>query len=102
MDLVTRCSGPEPGYIATPICFVQAARVMLKERPKVSLTLRDQDSFRRSSLFPISPNPLCLIALLILAPQVRKGVLTPAVAFADTSLLEEMKKDGRVTFERLE
>jgi short subunit dehydrogenase-like uncharacterized protein len=29
---VTRVSGPEPGYVATPIIFVQLAKCLLEER----------------------------------------------------------------------
>jgi len=34
-ELVVRVSGPEPGYIATPICVVQAALVILREADKL-------------------------------------------------------------------
>jgi hypothetical protein len=30
-ELVVRVSGPEPGYVATPICMVQAALVLLRD-----------------------------------------------------------------------
>ena len=32
--------------------------------------------------------------------QLRKGTLTPAVALAETTLMEDLNKDGRVTFKR--
>ncbi|KAK3092294.1 hypothetical protein FSP39_000907 [Pinctada imbricata] len=32
---VTKLVGPEPGYVTTPICFVQAAVVLLKEGNKL-------------------------------------------------------------------
>jgi len=34
-ELIVRVSGPEPGYIATPICVVQAALVILREADKL-------------------------------------------------------------------
>ena len=34
-ELVVRVSGPEPGYIATPICMVQAALVLLRDADKL-------------------------------------------------------------------
>ena len=34
-DIVVRVSGPEPGYIATPICMVQAAVVILRDADKL-------------------------------------------------------------------
>ena len=33
--IVVKVSGPEPGYVATPICMVQAALVMLREADKL-------------------------------------------------------------------
>lgn len=33
--LITRVSGPEPGYVATPICMVQAALVVIQEAEKL-------------------------------------------------------------------
>ncbi|KAK6182531.1 hypothetical protein SNE40_010193 [Patella caerulea] len=33
--IVTRVAGPEPGYVATPICMVQSALVLIKERSKL-------------------------------------------------------------------
>ncbi len=30
--LITRVSGPEPGYVATPIIFVELARCLLAQR----------------------------------------------------------------------
>ena len=34
-ELVVKVSGPEPGYVATPICMVQAGLVILKEANKL-------------------------------------------------------------------
>ena len=34
-ELVVRVSGPELGYVATPICMVQAALVLLREADKL-------------------------------------------------------------------
>lgn len=34
-QIVIKVSGPEPGYVATPICMVQAAVVLIKERNKL-------------------------------------------------------------------
>ncbi|XP_046635141.1 saccharopine dehydrogenase-like oxidoreductase [Daphnia pulicaria] len=34
-ELVVQVSGPEPGYVATPICLVQAALVLLREADKL-------------------------------------------------------------------
>lgn len=34
-ELVVRVSGPEPGYVATPICMVQAALVLLRDTDKL-------------------------------------------------------------------
>ncbi|XP_073233864.1 saccharopine dehydrogenase-like oxidoreductase [Porites lutea] len=58
-QIVTKVTGPEAGYIATPICIVQAAMVILEE------TL---------------PNS--------------GGVLTPAAAFAGTSLIDRLDEHG--------
>lgn len=33
--MVTKVTGPEPGYVATPICMVQAAVVLVKERDRL-------------------------------------------------------------------
>nr|KAG5702132.1 hypothetical protein BaRGS_010398 [Batillaria attramentaria] len=33
--MVTKVSGPEPGYVTTPICMVQAAVVLVKERDRL-------------------------------------------------------------------
>ena len=33
--MVTRVSGPEPGYVSTPITLVQAAETILEERDKL-------------------------------------------------------------------
>ena len=33
--IVTRVSGPEPGYVATPICLIQCAVALLKEKEKL-------------------------------------------------------------------
>ncbi|CEH18920.1 Uncharacterized membrane protein [Ceraceosorus bombacis] len=62
-----KVTGPEVGYVATPILFVLVARIMLNQRDKV-----------------------------------HKGVLTPAAAFKDTSLVNEISKDGRVRFRVIE
>lgn len=35
--MVTKISGPEPGYVTTPICMVQAAVVLIKERENLPL-----------------------------------------------------------------
>lgn len=58
-EIVTKVTGPEAGYVATPICLVQAALVVLEE------TL---------------PNS--------------GGVLTPAAAFAGTSLIDRLEEHG--------
>lgn len=34
-ELIVQVSGPEPGYVATPICMVQAAMVILREEDKL-------------------------------------------------------------------
>ncbi|ESO13187.1 hypothetical protein HELRODRAFT_105775 [Helobdella robusta] len=34
--IITKIVGPDPGYIATPICLVQSAYILLKERSKLS------------------------------------------------------------------
>ncbi len=34
-ELVVKVSGPEPGYVATPICMVQAALVILRDADKL-------------------------------------------------------------------
>lgn len=34
-ELVVRVSGPEAGYVATPICMVQAALVLLRDTDKL-------------------------------------------------------------------
>lgn len=34
--VTTRVTGPEVGYVSTPICYITAARVILNERKKVS------------------------------------------------------------------
>lgn len=34
-EVVARVSGPEPGYVATPICMVQAALVVIREADKL-------------------------------------------------------------------
>lgn len=34
-ELVVRVSGPEPGYVATPICMVQAALVIIRDTDKL-------------------------------------------------------------------
>ena len=34
-EMVVRVSGPEPGYVATPICMVQAAVVILLDADKL-------------------------------------------------------------------
>lgn len=34
-ELVAKVSGPEPGYVATPICMVQAALVVIRETNKL-------------------------------------------------------------------
>ncbi|KZT28298.1 hypothetical protein NEOLEDRAFT_1167606 [Neolentinus lepideus HHB14362 ss-1] len=67
VEIVTRVTGPDVGYVATPILFLFCARVLLQERDRV-----------------------------------RCGVLTPAVAFGETELIEELNKDGRVTFSVVE
>lgn len=36
-EMVARVSGPEPGYIATPICMVQAALTVIREAEKLPL-----------------------------------------------------------------
>jgi hypothetical protein len=33
--IVTKVSGPEPGYVATPTCMVQAALVIIRETNKL-------------------------------------------------------------------
>lgn len=33
----TRVSGPEPGYVATPIIFVTLARALLEHRPQLAV-----------------------------------------------------------------
>lgn len=58
-EIVTKVAGPEPGYVATPICLVQAAMVIL------------EDTMPNSG-----------------------GVLTPAAAFAGTSLIERLDEHG--------
>ncbi|KDQ62045.1 hypothetical protein JAAARDRAFT_189419 [Jaapia argillacea MUCL 33604] len=63
VEIITRVTGPELGYVATPILFMFCAKVLLEGKEKV-----------------------------------RKGVLTPGVAFGDTDLIEKLNKDGRVTF----
>ncbi|TFK52962.1 hypothetical protein OE88DRAFT_1656672 [Heliocybe sulcata] len=67
VELITRVTGPEVGYVATPILFMSCAKVLLQDRGRV-----------------------------------RRGVLTPAVAFGETALIEELNKDGRVTFSVVE
>lgn len=34
-ELVVQVSGPEPGYVATPICMVQAALVIIHDADKL-------------------------------------------------------------------
>jgi hypothetical protein len=34
-ELVVRVSGPEAGYVATPICMVQAALVLLRDTDRL-------------------------------------------------------------------
>lgn len=34
-EMVVRVSGPEPGYVATPICLIQCALVIIKETEKL-------------------------------------------------------------------
>ncbi|PWN43629.1 hypothetical protein IE81DRAFT_322284 [Ceraceosorus guamensis] len=67
VKLTVKVTGPEVGYVATPILFVLVAKIMLNQRDKV-----------------------------------HKGVLTPAAAFKDTSLVDEISKDGRVRFRVIE
>ncbi|EPQ51756.1 hypothetical protein GLOTRDRAFT_80746 [Gloeophyllum trabeum ATCC 11539] len=71
VEVVTRVSGPELGYVATSILFSFCAKILLDERRRSG----DGGSIR-----------------------LRHGVLTPAVAFGDTGLIEELDQDGRVTF----
>jgi len=68
---VTRCSGPEPGYIATPICFVQAARVMLKDRNKAS----------EKVLFPFATLARMLISLFLLTLSDKERCRDPCYRF---------------------
>lgn len=52
-QIVTRVCGPEPGYIATPICMVQAALVILNERdamPKSGGVLTPGAAFANTTL----------------------------------------------------
>ncbi|CAO1631924.1 unnamed protein product [Parajaminaea phylloscopi] len=60
---VVKITGPEAGYVATPILFAAVARTVLRERSKLT-----------------------------------PGVVTPAVALAHTSLVDELNKGGRVKF----
>eukprot|EP00474_Spongospora_subterranea_P009850 CRZ10308.1 hypothetical protein [Spongospora subterranea] len=55
--------GPEPGYVTTPICAVQSAFVLLKERERLPFN---------------------------------GGVLTPAVAFGESSLFSRLNANGVV------
>lgn len=57
--VIARLSGPEPGYVATPIFLVESAKCVLDELTKIP-----------------------------------RGVLTPASAFHQTSLLERLKAKG--------
>lgn len=59
--VVTQVSGPEPGYIATPIFVVQSAIVLLNDRDKIPY---------------------------------KGGVLTPASAFGETSLISRLQQHG--------
>ena len=34
-EVIVRVSGPEAGYVATPICMVQAAMVILRDADKL-------------------------------------------------------------------
>lgn len=36
-ELVVQVSGPEPGYVATPICMVQAALVLIRDTDKLPI-----------------------------------------------------------------
>lgn len=38
--LITRVTGPEPGYVATPIIFVELARCLLAQRPSLPPSLQ--------------------------------------------------------------
>lgn len=63
-DVLACVTGPEPGYISTPICLIQAGLVLLREVDKLPGT---------------------------------GGVLTPGVAFKNTSLLRRLQ-DNRLVF----
>lgn len=60
---IVRVSGPEVGYVATPIIFVSVARTILRERERVL-----------------------------------NGTLTPATALGQTSLVDKLSEEGKVTF----
>lgn len=64
-ELVVRVSGPELGYVTTPICMIQAALVLLREADKL--------------------------------PS-EGGVYPPGAAFAKTSLINRLIKNG-INFE---
>lgn len=51
LQIITEVSGPEPGYVATPIAMVQSALTVLEERPMIPSGVQTTASaFRGTSL----------------------------------------------------
>ena len=70
---VTSVTGPEPGYVATPIFLVQSALTSMLSVTQLSVSLFDVP---------------CLV--LGNVESLPKGVLTTATAFRDTDIIERL------------
>ena len=81
-ELVVQLSGPEFGYVATPICMVQSALVILRETEKLPpgyvIFIFTQLKIKLHTNFYF----------------IRGGVFSPGAAFAKTSLIERLDKGG--------
>jgi len=66
-NIVVRVVGPEPGYVATPILFVQCYKTLIEEVISASRPATVHN---------------------------RGGVVTPAVAFAGTTLINRLRNRG--------
>lgn len=67
VSIVTRITGPEPGYISTSKIVTNCALVLLRESEKI---------------------------------PAKGGVITPGIAFSETSLIDRLYSDG-IVFENV-
>lgn len=91
VQIVTRVSGPEVGYVTTPIAVVESALTILDERVRGRHMQLEQHPWKTHS----AGSAACARTALRMQPKLPlRGVLTPAAAFRRSTLIDRLHANG--------